>query len=489
MEGHLDFVGTARVTGWAWDPGNPDEKITIDLKLNDKLLGSVRADRFRTDLLQKKKGDGKVAFSFCVPDAIGEMILDNSAALEVSAFVSGTRLQLKNSPQSISDKWGKGHLNVRQSIGDGESHSRRDADTREVFRVVEREFSERPFWQISKITLTDRLEVEGNILFPGGEESLISFAVNGEPFDEIVYPIIRKEMADRFWFLKDADRSGFVCSKQIESDVQELEICVLNTASQHPFYNYHSYYLRRGKGDGPPMPPRELVITVAGSYDPEKFLLNGFSTFRNIEKVLWNTVEKKFGDFDRILDWGCGCGRITRYFQEYAGCSEIWGADVVKESISWCSINFPFGKFYSIPLFPPTDLPDAHFDLVLGLSVFTHLDERTQFKWLEELWRITKDGGLVALSIQSQTSIARLAMKPKVGPWLESLYLAWRDVGFVDVGANRDLEGYLECEEYYRSVFHSRQYIEKCWGNHFKILDIVPGVNVFTQDLVLLQKN
>ncbi len=47
-------------------------------------------------------------------------------------------------------------------------------------------------------------------------------------------------------------------------------------------------------------------------------------------------------------------------------------------------------------------LPDAEFNAVIGVSVFTHLPNRLQDIWLTELKRVTKPGGVLILSVHNQ---------------------------------------------------------------------------------------
>ena len=48
---------------------------------------------------------------------------------------------------------------------------------------------------------------------------------------------------------------------------------------------------------------------------------------------------------------------------------------------------------------PPLPFDDARFDLVLGYSVFTHLNVQYQDAWLGELRRLVRPGGILLLSI------------------------------------------------------------------------------------------
>lgn len=67
LQGHIDAIESGRVYGWAWNPENPEEHVSVDLYFKEKLMGSVFADRFRQDLVDVKVGDGTHAFVFDLP--------------------------------------------------------------------------------------------------------------------------------------------------------------------------------------------------------------------------------------------------------------------------------------------------------------------------------------------------------------------------------------------------------------------------------------
>ena len=74
----------------------------------------------------------------------------------------------------------------------------------------------------------------------------------------------------------------------------------------------------------------------------------------------------------------------------------IHGADIDGDNASWCGQNLGINT-RQIPLSPPTDYPDSWFDLIFGISVFTHL------------------GGCVV------AVIALWMVRAKRGSWLPSL--------------------------------------------------------------------
>src|SRR5690349_5044074 len=98
---------------------------------------------------------------------------------------------------------------------------------------------------------------------------------------------------------------------------------------------------------------------------------------------------------DRVLDVGCGIGRMARVLASELRppTGSYDGFDVAGQAIAWCQRHYtgtpvPF-RFAHVdlrhPVYNPTGAesattfpfpyPDAHFDLVIATSVFTHLLE------------------------------------------------------------------------------------------------------------------
>ena len=64
LEGQLDGATCRSIFGWAWDPGAPEQRLRLDVWMEERQVGTTTADRFRPDLEQAGKGGGRVAFEF-----------------------------------------------------------------------------------------------------------------------------------------------------------------------------------------------------------------------------------------------------------------------------------------------------------------------------------------------------------------------------------------------------------------------------------------
>lgn len=101
----------------------------------------------------------------------------------------------------------------------------------------------------------------------------------------------------------------------------------------------------------------------------------------------------------RILDWGCGPGRIIRHMPDVIGNGcEYYGTDYNTKSIDWCSTHLNGIHFNSNKLSADLPYSDNYFDIIYGISIFTHLSEQMHIDWSKELYRILKPDGILFLT-------------------------------------------------------------------------------------------
>jgi 2-polyprenyl-3-methyl-5-hydroxy-6-metoxy-1,4-benzoquinol methylase len=149
--------------------------------------------------------------------------------------------------------------------------------------------------------------------------------------------------------------------------------------------------------NGLPLPPARLRVLVDGrSGDADRFIRVGQLGARTVREVLAD-VDVDLATQDRILDFGCGCGRVARHWGSL-GSPEINGCDYNAELVHWCQENLPFMKVRVNELDPPSRYASGSFDVVYALSVFTHLPEALQQAWVAELRRILRPGGVLLLT-------------------------------------------------------------------------------------------
>lgn len=220
-----------------------------------------------------------------------------------------------------------------------------------------------------------------------------------------------------------------------------------------------------------PIPSTELQTRVG----TVNFLEAGWRIYSDLKRIVER--HRRFDEFDSILDWGCGCGRVLRYLLEDVPSDRVHGCDIDRDAIAWNRQHVRGAAFTSIPAYPPTPYSDDQFDLVYGISIFTHLDEPTQFQWLRELRRIARPGGLVAVSVLDGS-----CAPPELMSGIKAK-------GFADAYSDQGKTfAQFSNHDYYRVTHHSLAYIEQHWSEYFDLLEYSErGINSH-QDLVVMRK-
>lgn len=201
----------------------------------------------------------------------------------------------------------------------------------------------------------------------------------------------------------------------------------------------------RAGADGP-LPPAMLRFRVSESLSAGEFARIG----AGCAKLVATTVAKMGGDIrsaERVLDFGCGCGRTLIWLIREYQTVEFHGADVDREAVSWCRKHLPSAYFATNLPAPPLLYPDQHFGLIYCVSVFTHLNEAMQDAWLAELKRILRPGGFLLITVHGQNATAGLAPAD-----LELL----RTTGFLHK-QSRKLKGIVP--DWYNTTWHSQEYV------------------------------
>lgn len=168
---------------------------------------------------------------------------------------------------------------------------------------------------------------------------------------------------------------------------------------------------RPKKGTSPnkstyPIPNDYLMTLVIGQPNRDVFLESGRAQFHDVLCPMLQKAGHSWSSLNRVLDFGCGCGRLIRHMDARGG-QHIWGCDVNSKLVRWCQKNLN-GTFIRSNRLPPLPFADSEFDIVLVRSVFTHLREESQRKWLDEFARILKNRGLLWLTLSGEFYIEQM---------------------------------------------------------------------------------
>jgi len=212
-----------------------------------------------------------------------------------------------------------------------------------------------------------------------------------------------------------------------------------------------------------PVPPRELLARTNLRYEhrSDEWFRKFYERTGRIRRA---AIERALpADFSfqgkRVLDFGCGAGRVLRQFLPEAETGgEFWGCDLYEPTIAWLTRNHspPF-RFY-VNDRRPMPHPDSYFDLVYAISVFTHITDAWA-DWLLELHRILNPDGLLLATF--------------IGPrsWERPLR---RTVDENDLGMAMLRLGQSYADTSGPLVLHSPWWIRAHWGRAFETATLWP---------------
>jgi len=226
---------------------------------------------------------------------------------------------------------------------------------------------------------------------------------------------------------------------------------------------------------GPPLPPEQLRFNVSNSRDVGEFLKVGKRCTDELEAGV-AAVGGDLFSCERVLDWGCGCGRTLRWMAERAKPNRFSGCDVDAAAIEWCQNNLRQMDFEVTEANPPLPYQNGAFELVFGISVFTHLNEGFKQRWLAELCRIIAPQGFLLLSVAG-TNIANTLP--------EELKAQFHAQGFLFLHSPV-WEGIHA--EWYADAYQSEEFVRDRFSKYFEVLSYTSAGMNGHQDLVVMRK-
>jgi SAM-dependent methyltransferase len=249
----------------------------------------------------------------------------------------------------------------------------------------------------------------------------------------------------------------------------------------------------------PGFPPEETQYQYVGTVGDAAMKM-GLAASRVFKKIYEQTRGRALTPETSVLDFGCGWGRIFRFFLKDIDPARLHGTDVSEEMVTFCRQEFRWGTFHRNDPFPPTKFGDGTFDLIYALSVFSHLSEDAHRKWLAEFKRILVPGGVLIATTWGREFITRcrdsrgrtdLTSTTRHLPGLfvdTNESLSRYDNGLFCFDSSR--EGYGEFSEWLGETCISKRYVMSQWPAFFEHLDYVDegaDRHVFRQNIIVGQ--
>lgn len=316
-------------------------------------------------------------------------------------------------------------------------------------------------------------------LLIGGQPAALEFTEPGE------------HLRNAFWYLPDTHVVGLVATAEMpplpKADPPEhpenyldvtLDMDRSETTEWLRTFQISPHFLSFR-----PVPEIPNIERVSGrgatSYN---YWNNGRTDFRRFSAMAAAHGVDVTSPKTRILDWGCGCARLTRHFRALPdGAGRVYGIDIDPVNIGWCQENSAADGFAVTPLLPPSGV-DGPFDLIFGNSVITHLKRDVMDLWLAELARLLAPGGVALLSFHGNFSAAAICSR-NLGFWQKV-----RESGFDASTAAVELNDAIEDPEYYRQTFMTDKSARDIFSAHFRVEEIHAGVVSRYQNVAVLRK-
>jgi ubiquinone/menaquinone biosynthesis C-methylase UbiE len=160
---------------------------------------------------------------------------------------------------------------------------------------------------------------------------------------------------------------------------------------------------------GMAIPPKSLWLGYGEK--KEDYLAGGKFQIEKLLKLLKQS-DYSIRSGDRILDFGCGAGRMLRWLKPHAEKCEIWGVEINSELVYWANqfLNPPF-NFATSTTVPHLPFEDKYFNFIYCGSVFTHIDDFA-ISWLLELRRILSKDSILFITIHDYNTINEFDNNP-----------------------------------------------------------------------------
>lgn len=113
-------------------------------------------------------------------------------------------------------------------------------------------------------------------------------------------------------------------------------------------------------------------------------------------KDLANYIRGKSVPASNIFDFGCGIGNSIEHFRKYFPESQLCCGDVSTRSMEIARSRFSARETY-VHIEDSVPLPSESQDVVFTACVFHHIPHEEHHRWLLELKRILRPGGVLAI--------------------------------------------------------------------------------------------
>lgn len=247
----------------------------------------------------------------------------------------------------------------------------------------------------------------------------------------------------------------------------------------------------------PELPPDEIQLGfTAKSGRPN--LEEAFSFYRYVCAI---TKLQSISE-PRILDFGAGWGRISRFFLRETKPAFIFAADCMSEAVRWLhATRNPCNIIKNEPQPPISNLAEP-FELIYAFSVFSHLSGDYFHAWVTYLMRLLRPKGHLVFTTRGHQFLDFLELlqedsNPPPEQLREHLERLRRRLPMPRELRRRHANGEFQfypiggagelTSDFFGETFIPRSYIERIYGS--ALIDFTEAIPNVDQAVVVLQKD
>jgi len=237
----------------------------------------------------------------------------------------------------------------------------------------------------------------------------------------------------------DRARSGDVEGMYTELRALPLaDFCMLHLHSAPPQFSDLMKSL-------PKMPAPDVQMKWVGD-SGASLMARSCSLARLFDHISWRTTGSGLAG-KRIIDYGCGWGRLLRIMNYYSAPSCVFGVDAMQKSLDLCVASGVPNKTALVPARPSNpQLPfGGEFDFAYLFSVFSHTPQEVTTAVLQFLGRMCRSDAVIFATIRTADWL-----KMREGTWPERLvsemFRAYNERGYAFVPLNGDTEALAEAD-------------------------------------------
>ena len=251
----------------------------------------------------------------------------------------------------------------------------------------------------------------------------------------------------------------------------------------------------------PPNPPEEIQTQFVG-----RSYADAYSEAASFARIVDEWLTKHHGAglnaLSRVLDFGCGWGRITRMLLAHLQPTAIHAADVDPQMTALVNSTLPGVNALTVGTMPPTVLADGSIDAAVAFSVFSHLAPHAHEAWAREFGRIIAPGGMAFItlmdaSLLSQVREARqLVAAGTAEPFHHGMAPLFDDIDAAEAAFNGGQVVYapsggggVRTSDFYGWTAAPPPYVSRVWGSAgLDVVEWVPSGVIFGQAMVGLTR-